>query len=174
VGAALVISELLNPQRLARMVLQADLDVDQPGMSDLLADVTNALWGAPMEQDDYLAEIQRITQQVWVDGLIAAADNRSASPGVSSRLTFHLRSLMNWLGENGGTDFETTAHRSAAYDQIERYLLRLYEPSQSRNATPAPPGDPIGSGDFPLPEQQRMADRIAVVDAWMTMACEVE
>ncbi len=163
VVASLVVDLLLTPERMARLMYQEDFDSRLPSMSDMLAEVSEAVWQDDVRRDPYEAELQRIVQQVWIDGLIAAAVRPGIAPGVRARLRQHLVELQNLLGSEPGTDHETVAHRALAFDQIDRFLVRLYDPAERTVRATTPPGSPIGSGEDAA---LRMRTRQAWIEAW--------
>jgi hypothetical protein len=166
VAAGMVIGLLIHPERATRTVYQHDLDPSLPSLMDVLTRTTETLWEARIPNDSYDAEIQRLVQQVWVDELIDLASNDNTAMATRSRATQHLRSLHAWIQENPGNrrDEETLAHRANVFDQIDRFLLRLYRPDDRREMLSTPPGSPIGH-DVPgylLRKQQRDA----LLDWW--------
>jgi hypothetical protein len=146
-----VLGLLVHPERAARLVVQNDLDHSLPGLMDVLADISDTVWKAPVPRDGYEAELQRLVQTVWVDILIDAAKSDRQSPGAHSRIVQHLRDLHLWLEENSRDlrDAETIAHRLATFDRIDRFIFRPYQPEETRPEVRTPPGSPIGSGERP-------------------------
>lgn len=161
---------LLDPARVARLVYQGDADSRMPSLVDLLDEVSERVWREDPPGDAYLAEIERIVQQVWIDQVVATLTRPSLAPGVRSGLFQHLMDLRAWLSLQPGDDYETQAHRAHAYDQIDRYLVRLYDREERVASPETPPGQPIGSTEAPL---RRVQDRQAWLSAWddLTRAC---
>lgn len=147
VGATAVITQILARERMARLMYQADADGSQESLSDVLAEVSEFVWGTATSRDSYVSEIQRIVRTVWTDALVAAASDARAAPGVRARLWAHLQDVADWLAENPGSGYEEEAHRGFTLAELERYLLRDYTaPTGSTRAT-IPPGSPIGMGE---------------------------
>jgi hypothetical protein len=144
--AGQVLGLIAHPERAARLVNQADFDPELPALEEVLSDVTASIWEGDVARDPYQAELQRIVQQVWTDALLSVAADAGASSAVRARVTQHLRELHFWIEENPGDerDHETLAHRYAVFDQIDRFIFREYEPSESYRGVTTPPGDPIG------------------------------
>ncbi|MBO6574763.1 MAG: zinc-dependent metalloprotease [Rhodothermales bacterium] len=163
VVANMVIDQILAPERMTRLMYQADADADLPGLSDVLAAISNLVWDGRTSGDSYEAELQRIVRTVWTDALIEAASNQRAAPGVRSRVWSHLQDLADWLVENDGRGYEETAHRGHTLAQIERYLAREYTPTEQPARTTTPPGSPIGSGEDAIARQEA---RRAWLAAW--------
>ncbi len=148
-AARMVLDALLDPERAARLVYQRDFDDELPGFSAILTRVSDALWETRIPGGDYEAELQRVVQTVWVDALLAHAEQPGLSPAVRARLEQHLRELNDWLQDHPGDmrDHETVAHRRAASDRIDRFFFRDYQKDELRPALSIPPGSPIGAGD---------------------------
>lgn len=156
--ADLVFSLVLNPQRAARLTYQADFDSSQPDFEEVLEAISSATWGIPVVSDRYDAELQRVVQRVWIDELMALAANGQAAGAVRAMASQKLREFHEWLQENPGSsrDEETRAHRSMVLDDIDRFLLRDYDPDEERPSVTLPPGSPIGT---PAYEERRLRRR---------------
>jgi hypothetical protein len=165
VAAAMVVDLLLAPERMARLLYQADQGGGLPSLSDVLAQVSESLWQADVPRDPYEAELQRIVQGVWVDGLIAAGVRPGIAPGVRARLRQHLVDLLDYVGATPGEDYETIAHRATVFDQVDRFLVRLYDPEERTVRSTTPPGSPIGAGSGEI-ETHRVRLRQAWLGAW--------
>ena len=166
VVASLVLGLVIHPQRAARTVYQHDFDSDLPSFGEVLEHVSLEVWGRDVPDDAYDAELQRIVQQVWIDELISVASNERNASAVRARIVRKLRDIHGWLQENPGNrrDAETTGHRAFIFDQIDRYLFRLYRPEEGRRFITTPPGSPIGQ-DAPGFVQRRQK-RQALLDEW--------
>lgn len=148
VVASQVLGLLVHPERASRIVNQSDFNSTLPNLSEVLTSISEFVWESDTDSDDHYAELQRIVQQVWTDVLLETASRSSLSPAARARVTQHLRDIHVWLQENPGerNDNESLAHRYAAFDQIDRFLFRDYEPEEKFPGIAPPPGDPIGSG----------------------------
>ena len=156
--ADLVFSLVLNPERAARLTYQADHDPSLPDFESVLEEISSATWGVPVVSDPYDAELQRVVQQVWIDELMTLAANGRTAGAVRAMASQKLREFHEWLQENPGSarDEETRAHRSMVLDDIDRFLLRDYDPDEERPSVTLPPGAPIGS---PAYEERRLRRR---------------
>ena len=145
-AARLVLGLLVHPERAARLTFQADFNPSLPSLLAVLNTTTNYLWEARLPDDPYDAELQRLVQAVWVEVLLDLAAREDAAPAVAARVNQHLGALHAWLQENPGNrrDTETVAHRLYVFEQLDRYLFRLYHPERARDALRLPPGSPIG------------------------------
>lgn len=144
--ATLVFTQILNPERAARMVYQTDLDAISPDFHEVMEFVSDQIWGSPISDDPYEAELQRVVQQVWIDELIGLASNRGAAPPVRAIVLERLREFKEWIPVTSvpRQDHRTRYHRKMVLDEIERYLLRDYEIEERRVRPGIPPGSPIG------------------------------
>lgn len=169
--SSMVFSLLLDPARAARLVYQHDADRRLPDLSDVLETVTTRIWTTEPAEDAYLAELERIVQQTWLDEVLAVVTRPSLAPPVRYRLFQHLLDLRAWLDREPGDDLETRAHRAHVFDQVDRFLARLYTPQERAVSPETPPGQPIGSGDTPW----RQA-RLAWIDRWsdLSRACSAD
>ena len=166
VVADLVLGLIVHAERAARTVYQHDFDPDLPGLDEVLETVTDEVWAQDVPRDPYDAELQRIVQQVWVDVLIGVAADEQSASAVRARILQKLREIYAWVQENPGgrRDEETIAHRAFVFDQLDRYLLRLYQPGERRAVPYTPPGQPIGQGG---PDYlQRRQHRQGFLDRW--------
>jgi hypothetical protein len=169
----MVLGLLIHPERAARLVYQSDFDEQQPGLRDVMVEVSRAVWEAGIPDDGYHAEIQRIVQQVWTDALLDLAQRSRLAPAVRAAAVQHLREVHAWIEENPGgrRDYRTIAHRNQAFDQIDRYLFRFYREEERVQSPATPPGSPIGDeGASFLLRQQRRQD---LLDRWevLSRAC---
>ena len=153
--AALVFNLVLHPERAARLTYQADFDESLPDFEEVLEAISSATWGVPVASDPYDAELQRVVQRVWIDELMALAANHQAAGAVQAMASQKLREFHDWLLENPGSarDEETRAHRSLVLDEVDRFLLRDYDPDAPRASLDVPPGSPIGT---PAYEERRL------------------
>ena len=167
VAAYAVLSGLAQDERLARLAYQEDFNPDLPGLSDVLARISEVVWERSAPSDPYDAELQRIVQGVWTDALLETAAGDDLAPAVRARVVQHLRNLQGWLEENPGRrrDGEAIAHRALTFDEIDRFLFRIYDKDEAdRDEITVPPGSPIGQ-EAPA-FIQRQAQRRATLEQW--------
>jgi hypothetical protein len=147
VAADLVIGQLLDAPRAARLVTQRALDPTLPGLEtviDRLRDATSR----KQARTPYEREISRAMEHVLVENLISLAGSASM-PQVRAIATYKLKALMSDFNNRGVTidapDAEVQS-ASARYlsDEIKRYLERPAQPAQRMSVPDAPPGAPIG------------------------------
>ncbi|MDA1029159.1 MAG: zinc-dependent metalloprotease, partial [Bacteroidetes bacterium] len=175
VVAQQVFGLLLHSDRMARLTYQNDFDTTLPELLDVLVTVTEKIWLEDVPRDGYKAELQRLTQQVWVDQLLSAASSPSQAPAAQARILYHLRDIHTWLTDNADqVDDQTRAHRFATLDEIDRYIFRPYQVQERPVPVTTPPGSPIGSDDptWLVRTQERKAWLTAWTDA--TQICAFE
>jgi len=141
IAADLVLTELLQPNRAARLVQQHAQDAAVPRFEDVVGSLIKATWGAPVPRDEYGAEVARAVQSLTVTRLMELAANPNAAPRVRAVATTELR----WLHGNIAALKSAHPHHLATLDDIERFLARPDEPRRKTPPLPRPPGDPIGS-----------------------------
>lgn len=164
VAATMVLDAVVEPERAMRLVVQNDANADLPSLQDVLARVTDAVWKADPPEEADEAELQRTVQQVWTDVLLDRAGSADLAPAVQARITNHLYMLHRWLGENGGVDPETQAHRLQMRDAIDRFLQRSQEAATPPASLDTPPGSPIGHA--PSRPARRQELRRTLLQTW--------
>jgi hypothetical protein len=145
-AADLVVRELLQPERCARVVDFHRRDSGLPGLDEVIAELVARTFDAPASEPDRQRAIRRVVQQTVVAGLIGLSSNPRASAAVRSASDGALDELRERL--------EVDVTRSAGEQQDhERYLWRTIHRYLARPlpaepflpvAPPTPPGSPIG------------------------------
>ena len=147
VAADLVIGQLLDPARAARLVEQNALDPAQPGLEgviDRLRDATQR----KQARSPYEREIVRAMEHVLVENLMSLASTASL-PQARAIATFKLKALMKDMTQRGvllNTPDAEAQSANADYlaDEIKRFLERPSQPATRQSVPEAPPGAPIG------------------------------
>ena len=140
VAADHTVSQLLDPERAARLVEQKALDPSLPGLDDVLERLLAATWRkAPPPLSSYEAEIARAVEHVVAERLMGLAGG-ARMPQVRALATEALARRINspvggWLG---------TAHEELLAGDIRRFRERPAAPLASPAIPVAPPGPPIG------------------------------
>jgi hypothetical protein len=139
-GADLVIEELLQPQRLARLAEQQAMNPELPGVADVMDAALKVTWQADKPGNLYLAMVQTEVEWRLLRGLMALSADRSANDVVRENATASLISLANELNSRSRRG---DAHSAAAHHEIIKFLDR---PVTEETAAPRsqPPGSPIG------------------------------
>jgi hypothetical protein len=147
VAADLVMGQLLDPARAARLVTQRALDSTLPGLEAVIDRLRDAA-SVRQARSAYEAEIVRAMQHVLVENLMALATGASM-PQVRAVATLKLRGMMQEFGRTttpAGEGGSVAQYATATYlaDEIKRFLDRPSQPAQRLAVPDAPPGAPIG------------------------------
>jgi hypothetical protein len=136
VASHMVISNLLEPARAARLVEQRALDPSLPGLGEVVDALVAATFGA-QTATAYEAEIAHATQYALVQNLMDLAE-RAAMPQVRAITTQKLKERA------AAASNLTAAMGPFIANEIERFLERPL-PTTTRLVPPdVPPGAPIG------------------------------
>jgi hypothetical protein len=114
----LIVSELLNHERLARMAAH-----HASGQSDLSAHevvdrIIEGSWEAPTPEDPALAPLRRIVRDAVLDALIAATQDEDLSSEVRQSVSAVLQGLLQEIRARGTVDPAERAHLDAAVRRI--------------------------------------------------------
>ncbi len=147
VAADLVMGQLLDPARAARLVEQRSLDQTQPGLEgviDRLRDATSR----KLAKSAYEREILRALEHVLAENLMTLASTASM-PQARAIATYKLKAMMKEMSQRGvlmnTTDAEAqSANADYLADEIKRFLERPSQPATRQSVPEAPPGAPIG------------------------------
>jgi hypothetical protein len=152
VAADLVMGELLNPARAARLINQRALDPTLPGLDTVIDRLRDAA-SRKQARSPYEREIVRALEHVLVENLMTLASTASM-PQARALASYKLKAMMTELAlrsakREGGlvdtpdADAQVANARYLA-DEIKRFLDRPAQPAQRLGAPEAPPGAPIG------------------------------
>ena len=147
VAADLVIGQLLDSSRAARLVAQRALDPAQPGLDTIIDRLRDAT-SRKQARSTYEREISRAMEHVLVENLMALASNASM-PQVRAIASYKLKAMMTEMNQRGllvNTPDAEAQVASAKYlaDEIKRFLDRPAQSLQRQSVPEAPPGAPIG------------------------------
>jgi hypothetical protein len=140
IAADLSLAALLDPNRAARMIDFHAQNAANPDFKEALDAIIAATWKTPAPQSAYKQAIQRSVQSLTAQRLMDLAGNENASPLVRAEAIGALRGLNAMLKATPNS----TAHRRATQEDIERFLNRPDAVRQATRPLPTPPGDPIG------------------------------
>ncbi|MDX1591716.1 MAG: zinc-dependent metalloprotease, partial [Balneolaceae bacterium] len=141
-------SLIFNPNRAARLTLQAARNSDYPGFETVLRIVADAtLLAEPT--DGYAGSIQRAIDTAVLRNMIQLAANNDNAPDVASQIHHYLSELKEDLSEKT----ESIDHRiwHGHYLRGISMIERFQEDPGSVSVPPSPyipPGSPIGSGQL--------------------------
>jgi hypothetical protein len=144
VAADHTVSQLLDPERAARLVEQKGLDPQLPGLDDVLDRLLTATAQAATSSG-YEAEIARAVDRVVAERLMGLAAN-ARMPQVRALAADALERRAQGADSSGAR--LGAAHEKLLAQDIRRFLTRP-APTAVLPATPAvPPGPPIGQPDL--------------------------
>jgi hypothetical protein len=138
VAAELTLSQILQPQRAARLAAYPQTSW---GLRHVLDRTVSFVWKQPVAKDERAREVQRIVQRVLVQQLITLAGDSTTSESVRTTATAVLRDI---AAERSQEAAPRSDHSLAVLDTIRRFLNRPHTPAQPTKVIPAPPGSPIG------------------------------
>ena len=140
VAADLTVSQLLDPERAARLVEQKALDPSLPGLDDVLERLQQATWSQlPPALSPYQAEIARAVDSVLAERLIGLAAN-ARMPQVRALAT---QALVRRVSAQSGGGLGG-AHDGLVAADVKRFLERPAAALSAPALPTAPPGPPIG------------------------------
>jgi hypothetical protein len=140
--AAMIVGNLLAPRRAARLTALHQRMSEVPALEEVIARLNERTWGTQPRGAE--AALRRVVQRVVVDELIDLASNAAATPESRAAAEWGLR----WISESIQTRSprlpEEQAHLQHAWEEVERFLSRPYDPTDRSRPRPPPPGTPIG------------------------------
>lgn len=139
-GADIVISELLQPQRLARLFEQQAINPALPGIQDVMEALLGVTWNADKTRDNYLESVRTEVDWRLLRGLMNLSSDVSAADTVREMATATLILLANELQSK---KHKGDAHSAAARHEILLFLDRS-PPFENSSPNRVPPGSPIG------------------------------
>lgn len=144
VAARMTVSQILNPERAARLVEQGVLAPQLPDLMEVMDRLETATFG-PAPDDPYQAAVKRVVETVVAEQLMDLAGG-APMPQVRAIASDRLHRLHDRLSARRGNDV-ARAHATYLAAQIQRFLDRPAEAQAPPQPVQAPPGDPIGGGD---------------------------
>jgi hypothetical protein len=141
VAADHTLSQLLDPERAARLVEQKALDPRLPGLDDVLERLVTAASKAST-RSPYEAEIARAVERVLADRLMGLAGG-ARMPQVRALASDALQTLARPAASASAGRLEA-AHEALLTQDIRRFLERPAASLASPSMPAAPPGPPIG------------------------------
>lgn len=141
VAAELTLSQLLDPERAARLVEQKALDASLPGLEDVL-DRLLAQATKPAPGSAYEAEIARAVERVVAERLMSLAA-AARMPQVRALASDALQTLARQAASPSSDRLEAAHDRLLGQD-VRRFLDRPLGPPATPAIPAAPPGPPIG------------------------------
>ncbi len=142
-SAANTIQFLINPERLARLVIQQEMNPDNLSVSELLEMVFEA---CSSTNNAY----ERMTGKVYLNRLLELASSNDISPEVTGMIYAHIYEILKYA-EKGKLYSSPTAEEKAHFHYLERQI-KLFEQNPQTfkpvKSPSMPDGSPIGCGGF--------------------------
>ena len=138
--SAMVLEQLLDPERAARLVTFADRDPQAPTLGEVLEAVRKATFEpATSDATPMLRSLRRVVQREAADAMMILGAHRDATPEVKAAAQAALEGIRT-RAQNSQDD----SLRLLARD-ITRYLENPVEYAPKSSAPPQPPGAPLGT-----------------------------
>jgi hypothetical protein len=144
-SAAFSVGEILNPQRMARLVSFGAMG-DYPSLEEVVDKLITHTWSAPAPADKYRTQVQHVIQRAVIDEMMTMAARADNSPEVRAVLSDRLAKLAARLEAQGAK----SAHEVSAASDIRRWERRV-ERTVPGPALKLPAGDPIGASASRMP-----------------------
>jgi len=163
-AARFTVGEILQPQRMARLVVYGSMDEGYPNLEEVTDRLVDATWGVDKPDDEYRLQVLHAIQRAVVDRMMQQASAEGTASEVRAVLSDRLDRLagrLEGLTENmnsglgrlagrlsnriAGDRLDRSAHERLVHADIRRWQARIENtvPSPSLRL---PPGDPIGGG----------------------------
>jgi hypothetical protein len=142
--SAMVLEQLLEPERSARLVAFADRQPNALTLPAVLKAVLDATWNARTDATPAARSLRRVTERAALEAMMILGASSRATPEVRAVTLQTLNGLRDALkGAPTRDDMENAHHKQAERD-ITKYLENpaAYQPRSS--ALPQPPGAPLG------------------------------
>lgn len=137
-----IVTDLLDPERLARVAAFNARDPREPGLEEVLGDMVDRAFAAPVQGPD--AAIQRVVQRVAVDGLLGVARNPRAAIEARAAAEWALNNVLTTIEQRAPLNAADAAHLHLIDADIQRFLNRTDAPTPPTPPVEEPPSDPIG------------------------------
>lgn len=137
-AASFTVGEILNPQRMARLVLYGSMG-DYPDLEEVTDRLLEATWSATAPDDDYRRRVLHAAQRAVVDRMMQQGAMDGTYAEVRAVLADRLERLASDI-EAGGTP---SPHERLVAADIRRWQSRI-ENTVPGPSLEMPAGDPIG------------------------------
>ncbi len=133
--AGLVMDQLFEPEKAARLISFADRQQGALTLPELIETVSKKVWDSPAQGP--AKSLQRQTQRVFVDSLMILAANPNATADVKAVVMAQITALRAKVAERKDPDPVTDAHLR----QVERDLARFIQnpTTAPKRSSPPPP-----------------------------------
>jgi hypothetical protein len=138
----MVLGNLLDRRRMARLVALHDRQSDVPSPEEVVARAIERTW-SPSGRTDHAA-LRRMVQRVIVDELLDLAASQDATVETRATAEWGLRRVLDVIQAREPRLPEQQAHESLVWADVERFINRQAEGAPRSAPRPMPPGTPIG------------------------------
>ncbi len=144
--AQLVVGELLDPQRAARLVA-VSTDGKALGLAEVMDAVWQSTWKAPAVPPG-MSAVKRVVEDVALATVVGLVDNARAAPEVRALAFGKLQELREWATTQEGRarTAEERAHLRYAIAQVKSLEVAPQDALTPSEPLSVPPGPPIGQG----------------------------
>jgi len=143
--SALVLEQLLDPQRAARLITFADRQANALTLPETLAAVIKTTWnGGAANEPAKLKSLRRVTQRAALDSMMLLGAHTQTTPETRAVTLEQLTRLRAAIAARHDPDAVTEAHLRQCERDLKRYLENPASYAPKSNALPQPPGAPIG------------------------------
>lgn len=142
-SAANSIRFLIHPERMARLVVQAEMDSDNLSVEEMLEMVFEA---CSSTDNAY----ERMVGKVYLNRLLEVASADGVSPEVLGNLFAHISEIQKYA-EKGKIYSSPTAEEKAHFNYLEHQIKSFYQNPETFKPAVSPKmpdGSPIGCGGF--------------------------
>ena len=155
--SAMVLADLLEPARAARLVAFADRQPQALTLPEVLQAVHRATWGAARPSSAMHRLLRRVAERAALDAMMMLGGHADVTPDVRAVVLQAVTRLGQELGSRKDDDPMGEAHLRQAERDITRYLQnpaanapKSVAPGwgeRPRSRYPLSPGPPLGGGD---------------------------
>lgn len=154
--SAMVLGDLLEPARAARLVAFADRQPNALTLPEVLQAVLGATWNAPPPASGMHRSLRRVTERATLDALMILGGHADVTPEARAVVLQEVERLGQQLSSRKDDDAVTEAHVRQSERDIARYLQnpsanapKFVAPGwgqRPRSRYPLNPGPPLGGG----------------------------
>lgn len=157
IQAAMVLGDLLQPDRAARLVAFADRQPNALTLPEVLRMVVEATWGPHGSESAMQQSLRRVTERAALDAMMILGGHTETTPEARAIVLQTIRQLAQEIAKRKDPDAMGEAHLRQAEIDIARYLQnpagnapKFVAPgwgARPRSRYPLNPGPPLGGGD---------------------------
>jgi hypothetical protein len=145
--SALVLEQLLEPARAARLLTFADRQPGALTLAEVMAAVNAATWKTPARANEsaMFRSLRRVAQREALDAMMILGAHPQATPEVRALTLHHLSKLKDSLAHRNEVEATAAAHIRQAERDLAKYLENPAAYAVKSAAPQQPPGAPLGT-----------------------------